>query len=269
MTELYQKRFGGLARLYGDAALPRLHAARVAVIGLGGVGSWAAEALARSGVGHLTLVDLDEVCHTNTNRQLPALASTFGRLKVEVVAERLRDINPEIDLNPVAGFFNARRAEELLGPAESGAPGPCFDAVIDAIDSVTDKAALVAACRERGLPLIVSGGAGGRTDPTQVRRSDLGRAGGDALLKALKQRLKKDGAPEPGAGGLWQLPVVYSPEVPVKPWEVCRLVAKPGEDGASGRLGCADGYGAAAFVTGAFGFALAAWALDQVLGRPT
>src|SRR6516225_5042178 len=142
----FETRFGGIARLYGQGGLLKLRAAHVCVVGIGGVGTWAAEALARSGIGAITLVDLDEVCVTNINRQLHALTETVGRSKVEVMAERIRAINPECKILAEQKFFNEQTAEELLASK--------FDFVLDAIDSVSNKVLLLAKCREKNLPVV-------------------------------------------------------------------------------------------------------------------
>jgi len=253
----YENKFGGLTRLFGDGALGKLRGAHVLVVGLGGVGSWAVEALARTGIGRLTLIDLDDVCATNTNRQLPALEPQWGRLKAEVLAERVRLINPDAEVEVRADFLTAKSVDRHL----AGNP----DVVVDAIDSVADKVTLVAACRDRGLSLVVSGGAGGKTDPTKVRVADLGREQGDALLKAVKRGLKAQGrGPDPS--GLWGVDCVYSEEPSVLPWEVCAVAAP--DQGGSSRIDCATGFGAAAFATGAFGFTLASRAVRRVLEGP-
>lgn len=251
----YENRFGGLARIYGPGALDLLRGAHIMVVGVGGVGSWAVEALARSGIGRLTLVDLDDVCATNTNRQLPALDPEWGRLKVEVLADRVRRINPDAEVAARADFFTEKSAPALL------AAGPGL--VVDAIDSVADKVALVAACGRAGIPLLVSGGAGGKTDPTKVRWGDLGKEQGDALLKAVKRGLRARGL-GPDARGLWGVECVFSEEAPVLPWEVCEAVPRP-EAGGSARIDCATGFGAASFATGAFGFTLASRAVRRLL----
>lgn len=251
----YENRFGGLERIFGTGALKTLKQSHVMVVGLGGVGSWAVEALARSGVGTLTLVDLDDVCATNTNRQLHALDPEWGRLKVEVLADRVRRINPDADVHIRADFFTDRSAPHLL------VPGP--DLLVDAIDSVADKVALVRHGRAAGVPLLLCGGAGGKTDPTRVRFGDLGEEQGDALLKAVKRGLKAQGI-RPDGQGRWGLECVYSLEPPVMPWDVCSTVLRPEEGGAS-RIDCEAGFGAAAFATGAFGLCLASRAVHRLL----
>jgi len=252
----YENRFGGLERLYGTGVLPRLKAAHVMVVGVGGVGSWTVEALARSGIGTLTLVDLDDVCATNTNRQMHALDPHWGRLKGEVLADRARQINPEAEVRFRADFFTAKSAPLLLADAP--------DVVVDAIDSVGDKVSLAEECGRRGIPLVMSGGAGGKTDPTKVRVADLGQEQGDSLLKAVKRGLRDRGR-VPDARGLWGIECVFSLEPSVLPWEVCS-VAAPGAGG-SARIDCATGFGAAAFATGTFGFVLASRVVSLVLHR--
>lgn len=251
----YADRFGGIGRLYGAAGLDALRRAHVAVVGVGGVGSWAVEALARSGVGALTLVDLDEVCLTNTNRQLPALDGAIGRAKVDVLAERVAAINPECRVRPLLEFYGEDNFAELLEPA--------YDYVIDAIDALPAKVSLVRRCVERGVPIVVSGGAGGRRDPTAVSTADLSETSGDALLRRLRRILRQDHGF--AAGGRWGIPAVYSAEkqwFPAADGEVCEQ-----PDGSSLRMDCASGFGAATFVTGAFGFAAAGIVVRELATR--
>ena len=259
MTDLEQ-RFGGIARLYGRTALDRLRHAHVCVIGLGGIGSWSVEALARSGVGALTLVDLDDVCVTNINRQSHALPRTVGRPKVEVLAERLHAIAPDIRVHPVLEFFTAASAESIFVPH--------FDYVIDAIDSLSNKCRLIALCRDRQIPLITCGAAGGRRDPTAVRITDLARASHDRLLAQVRKQLRAEhGFPrDPASLGV---DCVYSPEPPVFPHAdgtVCdsKKAARASAAEDSLRLNCNSGLGSATFVTGAFGFAAAAHVVTKL-----
>lgn len=252
MTESWLQRFGGIARLYGREALPRLHAAHVAVIGTGGVGSWTVEALVRSGIGALTLIDMDDVCITNTNRQLPALASTMGRPKVAVLAERALAINPECRVTAVPEFLLAGNASRLLTPD--------LTAVVDAIDATTAKALIIARCQSLGRPVVVSGSAGGRRDPTQIRTADLGEAGADPLLQQVRRTLRAEhGFPKSPDGRpvQWGVPCVFSSEKAIYPQTDGSCSTERSGD-AGLRLDCAAGFGAATQVTGAFGFALAA-----------
>ena len=248
LSDDYVARFGGLGRLFGAAALPRLHAAHVAVVGVGGVGSWVVEALARSGVGALTLVDLDDVCVTNTNRQLHAVVGSVGRPKVAVLAERVRAINPECRVTERAEFFTAPSADRLLAER--------CDWLVDAIDGMSNKALLLASCVERGQPVLTVGGAGGRRDATRIRVGDLGESQGDELLRQVRKKLRRDHGFARGEGNAYGIPCVYSNEKPVFPWADGSCATEP-EPGASLKLDCASGFGTGVFVTGAFGFAAA------------
>jgi len=253
----YLERFGGVGRLFGAAALARLRAAHVCVIGVGGVGSWTVEGLARSGVGALTLVDLDDVCVTNVNRQLPALDGQIGRPKVAVLAERVRLINPACRVTTVEEFFTAASAVTLLAPA--------FDCVIDAIDRVTPKTLLIAGCRARGCPVLTVGAAGGRRDPMQIRTGDIGEAG-DELLRQVRKKLRRDHGFDSGADrGITRMGVrcVWSNERPVYPWADGTCAPTP-EPGSNLTLDCESGLGTAVFVTGAFGLAAAGEAVKLI-----
>ncbi|HEY3900356.1 MAG TPA: tRNA threonylcarbamoyladenosine dehydratase [Chthoniobacter sp.] len=253
----FAARFGGVARLYGKAGLERLRAARVCVIGVGGVGSWAVEALARSGVGALTLIDLDDVCVTNVNRQLPALDGQIGRPKIDVLAERVRLIHPECRVEPVADFFTTANAAELLAPR--------YDFVVDAIDKMRNKCVIIAGCRERGLPVLTVGGAGGKRDGTAVRVCDLACSEQDELLRQVRRELRRDFGFPRGLQESFGVSCVYSPEKPVFPWSngICATEPEPG--GESLTLDCASGFGTATFVTGAFGFAAAGEVVRRIV----
>ena len=251
----FENRFGGIARLYGKNGLEKLRAAHIGVIGIGGVGAWAAEALARSGVGALTFVDLDEICASNINRQLPALTETIGRAKVEVMAERIRAINPDCKIFAEQKFFNAQTAEEILAPK--------FSFILDAIDNVPNKVLLLANCREKNLPVVTCGGAGGRRELTSVRIGDLSKASHDKLLSEVRRQLRKEHI-FPAGHSLMNIPCVYSVEKTVFPQpdgSVCEMRNQT-EDGA--RLNCNGGLGSATFVTGAFGFAAAGLVVRQI-----
>ena len=266
MNEAENGRFSGVARLYGTDSLARLRQAHVCVVGVGGVGSWTVEALARSGVGALTLVDLDEICVTNINRQIHALDATVGRAKVAVMAERVRAINPDCQLTVVQEFFTEANGARLLETfaADSGTGA---QHVVDAIDGVTNKALLIALCRQRKLPLVVCGGAGGRRDATAVRMADLADASNDRLLTALRRRLRAEHG-FPAAGQPMGVACVYSPESPVAPDGPATDCAATALDGPAPRLNCDWGYGSAVFVTGVFGFAAAAQVVRQIAEAP-
>ncbi|ATC66005.1 tRNA cyclic N6-threonylcarbamoyladenosine(37) synthase TcdA [Nibricoccus aquaticus] len=253
----YLNRFGGVARLVGSAGLEKLHAAHVCVIGVGGVGSWAVEGLARSGVGAITMIDLDDVCVTNVNRQLPALDGTVGRPKVAVLAERVRLINPGCRVEVRTEFFTKDSAERLLG-------GAGFDGVIDAIDGMTQKALLIAECVRRGLRCVTVGGAGGKRDATLVRVGDLGDSHGDGLLRLVRKKLRRDHGFAGGKGNQYGVRCVSSAEHPVYPWAngTCSTEQEPGS---ALTLDCATGFGTAVWVTAAFGFAAAQEAVGLVV----
>lgn len=250
----YEARFGGIARLFGRSGMEKLRAAHVAVIGLGGVGSWATEALARSGVGALTLVDLDDVCIGNTNRQLHALDGEFGRPKVEVLTRRVRAINPECIVHPCQSFFTRTTASDILKTR--------FDFVLDAIDSPSKKCLLVARCRELHIPVIVTGASAGKRDLLAVRVKDLAFSSHDRLLQEVRKKLRaRDGFPRQQQP--FGVLCVYSDEPPV--------FATP--DGAITterdqvqdlRLDCSSGLGTASFVTGTFGLVAAGQIVRQI-----
>lgn len=246
----YLDRFGGVGRLFGRAALERLHAAHVAVIGVGGVGSWVVEGLTRTGVGAITMIDLDDVCVTNVNRQLPALDGQIGRPKVSVLEERIRLINPACRVTVDHAFFTEATAGHLLGRD--------YDFVVDAVDRMSHKALIIAGCRERGLPVLTIGGAGGRRDATQIRVGDIGEAG-DELLRMVRKKLRRDhGFAEGAHRGITRMgiPAVWSVERPVFPWADGTCAAEP-EPGSNLKLDCESGFGTAVFVTGTFGLAAA------------
>ncbi len=246
------RRFGGVARLYGDDALPALARAHVCIVGIGGVGSWTAEALARSGVGQLTLIDLDHVAESNVNRQVHALDSTLGASKVGAMAARIVDISPHCRVHVVDDFVTVDNVEQVV---------PVDAAIVDAIDAPRAKAALIACACRRGQPIVVCGGAGGRTDPLRLRRDDLSRTRGDALLAAVRARLRRDHGFPRDAGKRFRIEAIYSDE------HLGRAAREAAcEEGARGGapLNCA-GYGSLVTVTAAMGLAAASWAIDRAL----
>lgn len=251
------ERFGGIVRLYGQEAAHLFTHARVAVVGLGGVGSWTAEALARSGVRTLILQDMDDLCITNTNRQIHALEGNYGRAKVEAMAERLHLINPALNTIPLLSFYTVAHPERLFDQRP--------DVVVDAIDAMTPKAHLIAECLRRRVPLVACGGAGGRIDASRISVADLARTCGDNLLSQLRRKLRQeyglplfDRCPEIG------IPCVYSPERPRFP-HCDGSVSCEREEGQRGGIGCASGFGSATHVTGTFGFMAAGAALKLLL----
>lgn len=253
------RRFSGVRRLYGDEAFARFGAAHAVVVGVGGVGSWAAEALARSAVGRITLLDLDHVAESNINRQIHALDGTVGQAKVIAMAARIADINPGCRVDCIEEFVSADNVGSLL---------PAADVVIDCIDQVAAKAALLAWFRREQVAVITCGAAGGRRDPTRIRFDDLARATGDPLLAKLRHRLRREhGFPREGSSGRprkFDIVAVFSDEpvaTPVAPngcdWDV------PTSSG----LAC-SGYGSCVTVTAPLGFAAAAQALERLARVP-
>ncbi|CAK9027229.1 unnamed protein product [Durusdinium trenchii] len=253
--ELQRLRFRGVSLLFGVPAFQRLQNARVAVLGIGGVGSWVVESLARSGIGALTLVDLDEICISNTNRQLHTLMDTVGRPKVDVMAERVRLINPECKVDTVQDFFVQETESQILDRQ--------LDVVVDAIDGVANKCRLIYACRERHIPVVVSGGLGGKADPTQFCEDDITRVHGDGLTRRVRNTLRKQyGFPSGESKGRWGIPVVYSPETP-------KFVPdEPLDEGEElQRKTCDSGYGTFCPSAGVQGFTLAACATKILIAR--
>ena len=259
MAELtdYEIRFGGIQRLYGANGARNLRDAHVCVVGVGGVGSWTAEALARTGIGSLTLVDLDEVCLSNVNRQLPALTDVVGKPKVEVLRDRIARINPGCAVHAIQEFFTPGSSERLLAPQ--------YSYVVDAIDSVPNKCFLLAACRDRSLPVITLAGAGGRRDPTAIEVSDLAFSGHDRLLRAVRKVLRADYGFPSALKVPFNIPSVFSSEPPVFPQPDGTVCARRG-NAEDPRMNCTSGFGSATFVTGAFGFAAAAWVVREISG---
>lgn len=258
------RRFDRMARLVGDPLMEKLFRTHVMLIGLGGVGSWAAESLARSGVGRLTLIDFDDICITNANRQLHALQGLVGRKKSEVMAERLRKINPQARVEALPMFYNEESAEQILGLQP--------DYIVDAIDNMTAKCHLLATARARGLKIITSAGSAAKVDPLKVQLVDLAQTTVDPMAAQVRKILRqKYDFPEEKHFGI---PCVFSTEVPRDP------KALTYDKGTGFKCVCPQGqnnlhscehrnviHGTASFVTGAFGLACASWVVRDVMGE--
>ncbi|MBT8042919.1 MAG: tRNA threonylcarbamoyladenosine dehydratase [Pontiella sp.] len=254
----FEHRFGGLFRLYGQTAMEALRKAHVLIVGVGGVGSWVGEALARSGVGQLTLVDWDDICFSNTNRQIHAMTGTAGCAKVEILSERIGLINPECTVHAIREFYTDKNADELITPGLSY--------VVDAIDRKNAKIHLITRCSQMGIPVIVSGGAGGRVDPTQIRTTDLRDSYNDPLLASIRKQLRRN---IPGMHKnhkkKFQIPCVFSAEAiryPHPDGGIC--LEKPNAGDGPKQLDCQFGFGSATFLTGSFGFAMAARIINDL-----
>lgn len=253
----YLARFGGIARLYGDAALEALARAHFAVVGLGGVGSWAAEALARTGVGELTLIELDDVCLTNTNRQLHGLQSRIGQPKNRVVRERLLDINPALAVHSVDDFLTRSNIPALIDTRHH--------VVIDATDSAHVKASLVAYCLARKIRLVTVGSSGGKRDPQQVRVADLGKTLADPMLAKVRTQLYRHHRFARDANRKFRVDAVYSAEQMVYPKPDGSVCQSKQALQSGVKLDCAGGFGSAVMVTGTFGFLAATRAVERYL----
>ena len=243
-----ERRFGGLARLYGAEGAQRIRAAHVAVAGIGGVGSWAVEALARSGVATLTLIDLDHVAESNVNRQVHALTGTLGQAKVEAMRERIAHIHPGCAVHAVDAFVEPANWPGLL-------PAP-VDAVIDACDQMAAKVAMTAWALQRGASFITVGAAGGKRHGERVEIADLAEVTHDPLMAQLRYRLRRH-HDAPAGGRRIGVPAVFSRENVQMP-EACESPAD-----IDGSLNC-HGYGSSVTVTATFGLCAAGWVLDQL-----
>ena len=262
---ILHRRFDRMGRLIGDDAMTRLFKSHVMIIGLGGVGSWAAESLARSGVGRLTLVDFDEVCITNTNRQIHALTGLVGQKKAAVLAERIQKINPQAQVEGVPLFYSRETSDEILARQP--------DIILDCIDNLTAKCHLIFRCREHSIPLIVSAGSAAKLDPHHIQITDLADTHTDPFIQQVRKilRTKYDFPPE---GQPFGIPCVFSDEKPRLPIDLkydkgqgFKCVCPQGQN----NLHSCDSrnliYGTASFVTGAFGLFMASHCVRSLLGE--
>ena len=264
----YSLRFGGIARLYGQHGAQVLQNSHFCVIGIGGVGSWVAEALARNGVGSITLIDLDDICVTNINRQIHALSETVGESKVDVMSERIKQINPDCRINAIEDFITIENLTSLLNQG--------YDYVIDAIDSVDIKTRLIAHCKRNKLPIITIGGAGGQVDPSKITITDLSKTYQDPLLAKVKNQLRREfhfprADLKKSSKRKFSIDAVFSTEqlrYPNEIGDVC--LAKPdvseGKNSAM-RLDCSGGFGATTHVTATFAFFAVGRAIDKLLKK--
>lgn len=248
----FEQRFGGIGRLYTPEGLARLRQAHICVIGIGGVGSWAVEALARSGIGKITMIDMDDICVTNINRQIHALTGNIGKLKTEVMRDRITLINPECDVQIIDDFLSSDNLAEYLSRG--------YDYVIDAIDSVKTKAALIAYCKRNKIKIISVGGAGGQTDPTQIQIADLTKTIQDPLMSKVRSTLRKDYHFSQNPKRKFGVDCVFSTQPLIFPQmtEGCEI---------SATMNCANGFGAATMVTATFGFFAVSRVIDKLLSK--
>jgi len=259
-TDDFQERFGGIQRLYGKQASDIIRNMHVCVVGLGGVGSWAVEALARSGVGQVTLIDYDTVSLGNINRQLPALDETVGEKKFTVLAQRIAGINPHCTCHTIDDFLTAENLSDYLSPERN------YSYVIDAIDSIKFKATMIYHCKRNRIPIITTGGAGGLTDPSMVQVKDLSRTFNDPLAAKVRSRLRSEFGFTRTPKRYFGIECVFSSQQPVYP-KADGTVSheKPGIHGIS--LDCSLGYGSASFVTATFGNLAVARVITKILKK--
>lgn len=242
------ERFDGVARIYSNEDYQTLKKSHIAVVGIGGVGSWASESLVRSGVGEITIVDLDDICVSNTNRQIHAHDGNYGKLKVHAMKERLLNINPNLKINCVEDYFSESNKDEIFKYK--------FDYVIDCIDSMRSKCILISECYKRDIKVFTTGGAGGKFDPRHVRIRDLNRSHNDKLLLLVRTNLKRF-YNFPKTKALYGIHCVFSPEFKTLPDQVCEAKS----------LNCQNGYGSLSHITGIFGLMAAGFVVNDLLNK--
>jgi len=251
------RRFGGVERLYGKIALSNFKKAHVIVIGIGGVGSWAVEALARNAIGKLTLIDMDVVAESNINRQLPALTSTLGRNKIDVMSDRIREINPDCEIVLIDDFITQDNLAKLIDDNANY--------VIDCIDSSRVKAALIAWCKRRKIKIITLGGAGGQTDPSLIKIADLSKTEHDPLLSKTRKLLRQDYGFSSNIKRRFAVPCVFSSEH-LKYVTLTGEMSnhKPATSGQNNDLSCAGGIGSSVMVTASCAFIAVSYVLEKI-----
>ena len=254
----YEERFSGLRRLYGDASYQHLAEIHICVVGIGGVGSWVVEALARSGIGRITLIDYDEIAESNINRQLPALTSTIGEKKCRVMLRRIEDINPDCKVDVIDDFLTTDNMQEYLSRG--------YDAVVDAIDSIKFKAAMIYYCKRNKILVVTTGGAGGLTDPTHIKVADLARTYNDPLAAKVRSRLREEYNFTRNTKRSFGVECIFSSQQQLYPKEDGTVShEKPGIHGVS--LDCRFGYGTSSTITASFGFFAASRAISKILKK--
>lgn len=254
-----QQRFGGLIRLYGLRAFRLIQASHILIIGIGGVGSWAAEALTRSGVGSLTLMDMDDICITNTNRQIHTQNTTIGSAKTAVMQERLLAINPSINIHLINDFIDKENLSQYVNNT--------YSLVIDAIDNAIDKAELIGYCKNKGIPIITTGSSGGKKDPSKITYSDLYKTPGDPLFIKTRNNLRRRHGFSRDTNQAFGVEAIYSTEnmtYPDNKGETCssKHFIDSGE-----KLDCGSGYGASTMITASVGLLASARAIEHIIRR--
>ena len=251
-----ERRFQGIERLYGREASEQIRSSHVCVIGIGGVGSWVAECLARSHIGQLTLIDLDHIAESNINRQIHALTSTLGQAKIEAMAERIRAIDPQCKLNLIEEHISPENIAHLIDQE--------FSYTVDCIDQFRIKAALIHYCKSNKLKIITTGGAGGRVDPLRIKIADLSRAEGDALLARTRKELRQNHGFPRNLKRRFDIPCVYSTEAQRYPTANHEISTTKAACSSVSGLNCATGFGSLSAVTASFGMIAAAHVLNKI-----
>lgn len=257
MNQSTQHRFGGIIRLYGTSAFKRLQKSHVLIIGIGGVGSWAAEALARSGVGTITLMDLDDICVSNTNRQIHTTKDTIGQSKNTIMSQRLAAINPELIIHTIDDFLDRDNLEGYITHE--------YSMVIDSIDSIMTKTKLINFCKRQKIPIITTGSAGGKRNPQKITVSDLSKTINDPLLSKARNNLRRLYGFSREKKHSFSIPAIYSTEQMVYPddqGETCHSKQYI-EEGTN--LDCSLGFGASTMVTASFGLTAASEAINRLI----
>lgn len=244
-----KSKFDGIAKLYGEQGAKALLNAHVLIVGLGGVGTWSAEAIARSGIGQITLVDMDEICISNTNRQIHALDGNYGKMKVDALKDRIKLINPDCEVNAIVDFFTKETCEEILNVK--------YNYVIDSIDSIRNKCLLISQCKKKEIPIITIGGAGGKSDPTKVELTDLNRTYNDRLLLVVRNNLIRFYDFTKHRKQKYHVACVFSSEDATTPENSCDTT----------NLNCATGFGSITHITGLFGFMASGHVINEIVNK--
>lgn len=247
MKEEFKSRFEAVARVYGDHTEQVLMEKHVLIVGLGGVGSWVFECLVRSGLHNITIMDFDDICVSNTNRQVHTHTKSYGKFKTDELISRAKLINPNINVNAIQDFFTEKNADDIFNTN--------YDFIIDCIDSVKNKCILISKAKENNIPIIVTGGVGGKKDPLQIKLSDLNRSYNDKLLMHVRKKLKREFGFPPFEKRKFHIPCLYSPEEQIHPDD---LEKKAG-------LNCQNGFGSLLQVTGTMGFMASSYVLNYFM----
>ena len=256
MSDDHQRRFLGVQKLYGSKGYQNIQASHVCIVGIGGVGSWVAESLARTHIGELTLIDLDHIAESNINRQIHALSNTLGQAKILAMAERIQQINPDCKVHCIDDHLSCENIIQYILHD--------FDYVIDCCDQFRIKAALINYCKSNKIHCITIGGAGGRIDPSRIQLSDMTRSEGDALLSKTRKQLSTQHGFSRNLKRRFDIPCVFSTETLRYPDNQGEITMQKSENHSPSGLSCADGFGSLCAVTSTFGMLASAYVLQRL-----